>query len=208
MSRTFQSVLDAFVTVQSQWEGYLDFMYTDEIGLVTTGMGNEIDPLSKALALPWSRNTDETPATPDEITKEWQAVKDNHVSGRFDAPYDELMTTLHLKLEDIASLVVEQLLSNEAVLAAFFPQFDQFPADAQMAIHGMAWAMGPGFPHSFPQFTAAANRGSWVEAKAQSKFRLEAPQRLVGHNLMFQNAAIVKANNLDKSILYYPKVAQ
>jgi hypothetical protein len=219
---TRDSVVDAFPKIQMQWEGYESNMYTDVLGLVTTGIGNLIDgnsiasPMasntaySLALQLPWIHKSDGQPATQAEIIQDWQTVKAAHTqSGTYDAPRDRQITQLKLSPTAIADLVASKMLDNEGILLASFPNFAQFPADAQMAIHGMAWAMGPAFvpKDGFTKFAAAANAQNWADAKAQSAFKGAAPQRKAGQDQMFDNAAKAVAAGLDFNTLWYPGIA-
>lgn len=220
-SATRDSVVDSFPTVQRQWEGYEPEMYTDSIGLVTTGIGNKIDDgdathasgmdgYGPALKLPWVHKSDGKPATQAEIIQDWQTVKAAHkASGSYDAPTDRKITQLKLSDLAIQDLVASQLITNEHDLVKSLPGFASFPADAQMVIHGMAWAMGGGFipADGFHTFAAAANNQNWPAAKAASAFRGAAPQRKAGHDLMFDNAARVRASNASYDTLWYPRVA-
>lgn len=219
---TRDSVLDAFQKVQSQFEGSaknFDFMYTDQLGFVTTGMGNKIDdnsPTDKspgingygpALKLPWVHKSDGQPATQAEIIQDWQTVKNAHTAdGTYDAPNDAKITQLKLSQTVLQDLIASQVVSNEEVLLKSFSNFGSFPADAQMAIHGMAWAMGAGFvpTYGFTAFQKAANAQDWAAAKANSAFKGAAPQRKAAHDKMFDNAATVKAADIDPNVLWYP----
>lgn len=219
---TRDSVLDNFQKTQSQFEGSaknFDYMYTDAIGFVTTGMGNKIDdnsPTDKspgingygpALKLPWIHKSDGQQATQAEIIQDWQTVKNAHTAdGTYDAPNDAKITQLKLAQPALQDLIASQIVSNEEVLLKSFPNFADFPADAQMAIHGMAWAMGAGFvpAYGFTKFAAAANAQDWPTAKANSAFKGAAAQRKAAHDKMFDNAAVVAANKLDAAALWYP----
>jgi hypothetical protein len=219
---TRKSVLDAFQRVQSEFEGsakQFDFMYTDILGLVTTGMGNLIDGNSNktpmadmnaygpALRLPWVHKSDGQPATQAEIIQDWQTVKNAHTqTGTYDAGKDSKMTQLRLPQDALQNLIADQVTSNEKALLQSFPGFAGFPADGQMVIHGMGWAMGSGFvpAYGFKAFADAVNRGDWVAAKANSAFKLESPQRKTAHDKMFDNAAKVVAQKLDPETLWYP----
>ncbi len=216
---TRSSVMDAFVKTQSQWEGVESNMYTDVLGLVTTAIGYLIDsnnnktPMANmsgyapALIIPWVHKSDGQPATQAEIIQDWQTVKNAHTtSGTYDAPNDRKITQLKISPLVRQDLTASRMASNENDLLPSHPGFANFPADAQMAIHGMAWAMGGGFipKDGFKAFADAANRGDWLAAKAQSSFKGAAPQRKAGHDKMFDNAAKVMANKLDYGTLFYP----
>ncbi len=68
------SVSKAFKSFNTKFEGYLTYMYGDVKNLVTTGMGNLVDPIGQALSLPWV-NSDGSPASQQQITDAWNAVK-------------------------------------------------------------------------------------------------------------------------------------
>jgi len=210
---TRNSVMDVFQKTQTQFEGFVDVMYTDVIGLVTTGMGNLIDDKSgingygPALQYAWIRKSDGQPATQAEIIQDWQTVKNAHTaSGTFDLPNDRKITQLKLPPLVIQDMIASRFANNEKELLKSFPGFASFPADGQMAIHGMAWAMGSAFVPvlGFHMFADAVNRGDWLAAKAQSAFQKEAKERKAGHDKMFDNAAKAVANKLDFGTLWYP----
>jgi len=210
---TRNSVMDAFVKTQSQWEGVESEMYTDILGLVTTAIGYLIDDKSgingygPALVIPWIHKSDGQPATQAEIIQDWQTVKNAHkASGTYDAPNDRKITQLKIPPLVIQDLTASRMADNEKELVKSLPHFADAPADAQMATHGMAWAMGGAFipKDGFHAFADAFNRGDWAAAKANSNFRGAAPQRKAGQDKMFDNAAIVAANKLDPDTLWYP----
>jgi hypothetical protein len=210
---TRNSVIDAFPKVQGQWEGVESEMYTDVLGLVTTAIGYLVDDKSgingygPALVIPWIHKSDGQPATKAEIIQDWQTVKNAHkASGSYDAPNDRKITQLKISPLVIQDLTASRMADNEKYLLQSLPHLADAPADAQMAIHGMAWAMGGAFipKDGFHAFADAVNRGDWVAAKANSNFRGAAPQRKAGQDKMFDNAAIVAANKLDPDKLWYP----
>ena len=210
---TRNTVLDAFVKVQSPWEGVAYVMYTDKLGLVTTAIGYLIDDKSgingyaPALVIPWVHKSDKQPATQAEIIQDWQTVKNAHSqSGGYDLPTDKKITQLEIPDLVVQDLTASRMADNEKELLKAFPHFASFPADAQMAIHGMAWAMGAAFvpAYGFHAFADAANKGDWAAAKANSNFKGAAPERKAGQDKMFDNAAIVAANKLDPDKLWYP----
>ena len=68
------SVRAAWCDFNRSLEGWISWMYLDVLGLVTTGMGNLIDPMSTALGLPWVDETG-TQGSQNDIAAEWRAVK-------------------------------------------------------------------------------------------------------------------------------------
>jgi hypothetical protein len=140
-------------------------MYLDVKGLVTTGMGNLIDPLEAALRLTW-HSADGATATPDEVRHEWHRIKTNLPLAHLGAKAAKRVATLHLNEADIDTLVFSKLDHDVAILKAnpAFADFDDWPADAQLALLSMGWAMGPGFGTRFPRFSTACAAGDFAAA--------------------------------------------
>jgi GH24 family phage-related lysozyme (muramidase) len=194
------SVLATFGSFNTKFEGALSYMYTDKLGLVTTGIGNLIDPIAHALALPWKLG-DGTLASRGEVQAEWDRVKAAWPGVQSVATRS--ITTLHLDQADIDHMVAIKARENEDVLRGRYSNFDTMPADAQMGIHSMAWAMGPAF--RFPQFDAAVNANDFRTAAVQSVFRGTGVQpRIDADKILFNNAAIVTEAGGDPEVLYYP----
>lgn len=214
------SVLASFGTFQGQIEGSkLPYMYTDNKGLVTTGTGNLIDPLPMALVLPW-RRADGTLAARDEIEEAWNTVK--NAFPDIQSTRCAGLTTIRLNEPDLDHLLAEKAHGNDEYIRAQFPAFDSWPADAQMAIHSMAWAQGASF-QGWPRLSAALNAsppdflaaaGPPGDAANRPSFRGQAwlndtgnaglRPRNLENKVLFQNAARVLANRLDPEPLYWP----
>lgn len=158
------SVLSAFPKFSSDFEGLVPFMYLDKLGLVTTGVGNLINSVAAAQELPW-KEPGGAPATKERIASEWQKVHalvgvrnpktgnlwTDEGGGHF-GPF----TTIRLSNSDIGTLFLQKMKSNDTYLLKQFPSYHVWPADAQLALHSMAWAMGPSF--KYPKFAAAVNK--------------------------------------------------
>lgn len=205
----------AFVAFSAPFEGICTWLYLDVLGYVTTGMGNLVDPILLATALPW-QNPDGTPTSPEDVRAAWTAV-DGHRSdpkgtrqtsglatqygGAFQG-----VTTIRLDHAGIDALCARQLASNEAIMHRYFPGFDNLPADAQLCLHSMAWAMGAGFGQSFVNFRDAINAGRYGDAAPLSVFRGAGVQRRIQQDeLLLRNAQAVVDGGLDPDALYWPK---
>lgn len=199
------SVLQNFSAFTTKFEGRVPYMYTDVKGLVTTGIGNLIDPIAMALGLPW-KNADGSPASQDEITSEWNTVKSAWPGIQSTATRS--ITQLHLDPADIDHIVAEKAAQNEDILRQGFPGYDSLPADGQMLLLSMAWAMGPAFYKGFPHFTTAVNNGDWQTAATQSHMNDVGNPGLVPRNqanlLLAANAGAVAAAGGDPEVLYWP----
>lgn len=208
----YPSVRSAFPTFSKNFEGRVSYMYLDIKGLVTIGVGNLIDPMSLALPLPFVHKSDLSSATQDEIQTDWQAVK-----GRPDLAtvkdylkQFDLLTALKLTDDSIDQLVLSKLDSNVTTLknTTEFADLDNWPADAQLGLFSMAWAMGPAFGPGFPSFRAACAAKDWNTAATQSRMNDTnnpglTPRNTANHTL-FSNAAQVVAQGLDFTVLQYP----
>ena len=200
-------------------------MYTDAIGCVTTGYGNLIDcaatnssgkvdctgcstPPVSATSLGWLRNSTGVLASPTEVVGEWQTVKNGGAAYRSTAAAK--VTTLHLSADTIQTLFNSVTASDEAAIRKFIPKYDSIPADAQLALLSMSWAMGTAGLDSFktlvnainaspPDFTTAANESHMQGVGIDARNAMD--------KLAFQNAATVIANKLDPSALYWPGTA-
>ena len=157
-----QSAVDVFVTFTTKFEGRVNSMYLDlhiPDPLVTIGVGNLIDPLSMALVLPfvWP---DGRRATPAEITAAWQAVKGRVDLAKVGFRAFEAITPLRLTDDSVADLVRGRMQTNEKFLLTRFPDWDAWPADAQLAMHSISWAAGAGIhaPHLQEALTASPPR--------------------------------------------------
>lgn len=160
------SVSAAFVPWSLPFEGDEHCMYLDALGLVTTGMGNLIDPRSLALNLPW-KHPDGSLASQDEITTEFYRVKANTSLKWRGAMAARAFTTLRISDADIETLDAAALETDAKILAGYYPDFVNWPADAQLGALSMAWAMGPGFPSFFPSFSRYVRSRDWLGAASE-----------------------------------------
>lgn len=195
-----------FSNFTAQFEGSVDHMYLDVLGLVTVARGNLIDPITMALGLPFERNG--VRVSRDEIAAEWRTVKARQDLARVGARSFRSITSLRLSTKGIDDLVISKLLETESYLRKRFPEYDSWPADAQLGILSMAWAMGPGF--KFKTFEAAVLKKDFVTAAANCKMNETGnpglKPRNVANQLLFLNAARVIASPeaYDSSTLYWP----
>lgn len=208
-----QSVIDKWHEYSTPLEGRVPSMYLDILGLVTCGVGNLIDPMSAALELPWKRDSDGQRAAPDEVRAAWTLLKSRPDYARRSTAAARALTKLHLDDADIDALVSRKLSDNQAYIRQHhFPMFEDFPADAQLGILSMAWAVGPGFPTKFPSFTRSVLAGDWLGARDNCTIREAGNPGVVPRNranrVCFTNAEIVARCGMDRSELHWPTIAQ
>jgi len=207
-----QSVIDSWHAYSQPLEGRVNSLYLDVLGLVTTGVGNLVDPISLAERLPWTLE-DRTKADLAQLRADWHKLKDNaeYYSKRH-WRFARDATKVRLTDEAIDSLVASKRAEFETFLKShYFREWDTFPADAQLGIMSMAWACGPGFPLKFANFRRAVLAQDWTGAVASCKIREAGNPGVVPRNkhnrLCFANAALVKEHGLDPSQLYWPNPA-
>ena len=135
VTATRQVVLDAFATWVEPFEGCLSFMYCDQLGLVTCGLGFLVDPIEAALALPWIV-PGRGPATSDEVRAAWDAVKARQdLRMRGGVIYHTVGGNIvRLTQATIDTVTKQKLATNEAILVESFPSFAAWCADAQLAL--------------------------------------------------------------------------
>jgi Putative peptidoglycan binding domain len=213
------SVVKSWFNFNKSKEGYTDFMYTDALGLVTTGMGNLIEdrssssPAAITYQLPWKHRGSGALASRSEIDNAWHTVKSAFPGVSSFA--SKALTDLYLEPEAINQLVLQKLQGNQAILSRLFPRGATWPADAQTAVHSMSWAMGTGDPNnpsaggvaSFKQLVNALNQSppDFQTASDQSHMKgVGIDERNSANKQLFANAASVQAKGGNYDWLYFP----
>jgi len=203
-----QPVRDIWVEFNEPLEGLLNLMYADILGLVTTGMGSLIDPVALALPLPWEL-PDGSRAQRAHILEAWYAVKRDPLCAKKGWKYAAKLPRNNVRLSRVAvtELVFRKLDQNDATMAVQSSHpWDERPADAQLAVHSLMWAMGPHFWRKFPKFTASFMVGDYAgcaEECAIAPAKGTVIERNRRNRVLFENAARVVAEGLDPSELIW-----
>jgi GH24 family phage-related lysozyme (muramidase) len=213
MIDSVRNELGAFST---QFEGRVEYMYVDVKNLVTIGVGNLIDPIGTALPLPFVHKADpSSPASAAEVTSDWNAVKGDQTPGAVNplAAAGHLacapLTNLMLTDDAIDALVLARADQNVTVLTqtSEFADLQGWPADAQLALLSLSWAMGPAFGPGWPALRAACAARDWTTAAAACHMDDSNNPGLVSRNVadrvLFTNAAYVVDQGLDPASLTY-----
>lgn len=203
------SVSAFFQEFNEPFEGSIPWFYLDVRGLVTIGVGNLVDPLPVALSIPMT-SPDGTPASPSQITSDWNVVKSRQSLASSGARAFESLTTTRLIPSALSSLIQTRLASNDLVFSRRFSNWASWPADAQLGILSMAWAVGAGaILTSWPHFWSACLGLNFLGAAAQSQISTVGNPGVIPRNsaneLCFSNAAGVISSGSDRSVLWYPK---
>jgi hypothetical protein len=160
----YQGVIDFFPEFSKKLEGCVYHMYLDCIGKVTTGIGCLIDPVELARPVPWVLKGTTTRATPQQIHAEWALIKSRQDLAKYHYSYAGKLCNLRLTEEGVDQLLAARMKLFETDLKKEFPEWDIWPADAQLGVMSMAWAMGSGFTHTFKNFTNACKQHQWLLA--------------------------------------------
>ncbi len=145
-----QSAKEQIVDHLAWFEGYVPYMYLDSLGLVTTGIGNLLDPYSKYGKRVQFRRADGIPASDAELKAEFDLVKSKTTPGG-NAPQAayrsyrafEPITKLRATLADISLAVLEAVRQHEAAALQYFGRdFETAPADVQVVLVQMSYAGG------------------------------------------------------------------
>jgi len=226
-------VKPALYNYLSSHEGYTPFLYADKYNLVTTGIGfladgsarNTVDTSEHAitggtvnpLTMQWFHKGDgwtpknpvtADPASDDEVRAAWIAVKTAGMQLRGGFAYADT-TNLSLSIQGIQDTFYALQDGFESELRGYFPTWDSWPADAQLATMIMSWAMGPAFPRKFPRFASAANALDFTTAAQESFYEggggtLDNRQgRNADTYAMFLNAASSVGSGGDPDILFF-----
>lgn len=185
-------------------------MYLDVEGLVTTGVGDLIDSVPAAVELTWTVRATGQQATLEQIETEWHHVKGLQGMKGAGGKAFRGMTSLDLTSESLAKLIEDKLVEAETCLRQSFPDYDSWPADAQLGVLSMAWALGPEFARwGWPHFRSAALAQDWTEAADQCRMKEEGNPGVRPRNdadqILFRNAAWVASHGLPASGLYWPQ---
>lgn len=200
----FPSVRSNFIWF-STIEGRVNYMYLDIKGLVTTAEGILIDPIQTALSYPWTHK-DGSPASRNDIIMEWRKIKLHQELAQQGHRAAKNLATLFLSEAAMNKMILDKFDSFAKILKNYFPKIDEFPADAQLGIMSMAWAMGPGFAPKFPNFTKHCNELDFEEASFECLMNTKNNAGLVPRNhanvKLFESASYVMEENLNLENIY------
>ncbi len=187
------SVLPKLRQFLAKYEGICSFMYLDKRqpkGLVTTGIGNLIDPKSLVHSYRWIRRSDKRPASRNEVEQEWDRIKALQKHKLRGGGYFEQFTRLKLAPGEIDRIFTQKANQFDKNLKRIFPKWDTFPAEAQFAMLIHAWANGTGkLKTGWPSYYNACLRRDWTTAANQCSWKGIDSGRLQHMKQLFNDAA-------------------
>lgn len=204
------SVARAFHGFSADLEGVVPFLYLDIKGLVTTAMGVLVDPMPMVDALPLCR-PDGSPASIAEKRAEWARVHARQDLRLRGGMVYRAVAQLHLTPEGVEAVTESRLRLTVAHLRRYYPDWDQWPADAQLGTLSMAWACGAAFGTAggWPKLHAALLARRWDDAAEECTIRGGGtiPLRNRRTRLCYRNARQVELWGLDPDVLHWPEEA-
>ncbi len=216
-----ESVRSTFYDFNAPYEGEVPWFYQDLKGLVSIGVGILADPIQLALNLPLV-HPDGTPADRAAIAAEWLRIKNlppddkGRTAAMLGHLYAKPHTRLRLTKEGLRLTLEGKLNQGEQILKQGFPEFEMWPADAQLATLSMMLACGPALwmptvgPNYWPKLTAALRAWDFTTAAVECFLKQEKEfpglkPRNVANRILYENAAIVNAHCLNPEVLRWPK---
>jgi len=200
-------VRERWVEFTEPLEGGVACLYNDIRGLTTVAYGNLCNSAGEAAAL-LLVHPDGTFATTAEKIAAWQAVHNDPRAAALGWRYAATLTPLRLTRDGMAGLALRRLELNDAALHNRLPDWETYPACAQMALHSLAWACGPGV--HFPKLFSAANARDWDACSVEIHMNEYTPEgklnaglvpRNVANKILMRNAQRVEAFHLDPDTL-------
>ncbi|AQW68362.1 hypothetical protein [Pseudomonas parafulva] len=146
-------------------EGNTDFMYLDDRGFVTVGVGFMLPNEQAALAYPFF-DLDDNPASDEQKRSEWRTIH-SLPSGYLPSWYSE-HGDLYLESEFIDSKVAELIDDSFMALSRIFPDVGQLPSAARIALQDMVYNLGEEGLRRYTNLRAAIARRDWQTAAAES----------------------------------------
>jgi GH24 family phage-related lysozyme (muramidase) len=153
-------------------EGCTTWLYCDDRGFVTIGIGNLVADADHCASLPFFHRLSPANAPPTAVTDDDKRSAYERVKNAFDnsksAAFYAGLTDLRLTTEYVTDLVGTRL-ANDFLpgITRLCPNFDTFPAPARRALVDMAYNLGVHGLGMFPHMLAACNAGDWAMAAGQ-----------------------------------------
>lgn len=152
-------VADYFSDLEAH-EGCCTWLYCDDRGNATTGIGNLVPDADACAALPWLGNDDPR----DAYTRVLNAFGPTKPAASVYLGISDL----RLSLDFVANLVGQRLETEFLPgIQRLCPGFDGFPLSARRALVDMAYNLGVHGLAKFPVMLAACNSGDWATAAKQ-----------------------------------------
>ena len=169
-------------------EGVVSHMYLDVVGLVTIGVGFMLPNPAAAQALNLVHRDTGDAAAAAEKSQDWESVNAQE-KAKLAGTYKKF-TKLDLPDEEIDRELAGRLGDFVRSLRQRFPDFDEFPDQAQIGLLDMIYSLGPrGLFHGFPKFCAAVDAQDWNTCAREGVRRNVSDARNADLEQLFLDAA-------------------
>lgn len=162
-------------------------IYQDIRGKVTGPYGILCDTPSEVAALPMD-HPDGRPATPAEKVAAYHAVKNSPDAARLGWRFAAKLSPLRFSLASMHAMALAKFDVNDRILSARLRgHWEDLPANAQMALHSLAWACGANA--HFPRLFDAVRAGDYELAAGEIHMNERTPEGLYNGGLVPRNRA-------------------
>ena len=189
------------------FEGGVPCLYNDVRGKTTIAFGNLCNMPGDAAALPLM-HPGGIPATTAQKIAAWHRVHDDPGGAQGGWRHSAKLTDLRLTREAMTALAMRRADANNAILIQRLPDFEDFNACAQLALHSWAWAGGAAdpYPHMFAallerDFAVAAVEIFMKEVTPEGIRNTGLVPRNVANRILMKNAARVDAFKLNPDMI-------
>lgn len=200
-------VRDAFIRFTEPLEGGVACCYADIRGKVTVAYGNLVDSPGEVAALPLVRADGSLASIAEKIAL-WNVLHDDPNAANGGWRYASRLSPLRLPREAMTGLALSRLDVNDRILAAKYPNWEDLPACAQLALHSLAWACGANA--HYPRLTNDVLAGDYEAAAIEIYINEWTPEgkhnsglvpRNMANKILMRNAGRVVAFHLDPDLL-------
>lgn len=217
-------VRETWLALTEPLEGGVSCLYADIRGIPTIAYGNAVFTPSEAAGLDLVR-PDGTPASTAEKVALWNQISNDKTAPRAGWTYSAKLSPLRLTRAGMTALALAKYDTNDRILRARCPDWDELPACARMALHSLAWACGANA--HFPRLFTAVNARDFARtemrmvdgvptevvvggAALEIHMNERTPEGLhnaglvlrnVANKLLMRNAARVQAYKLDPQLI-------
>lgn len=180
-------------------EGYLVYFYADAKGLISIGKGFLAES-GGAPAIPASLVFNCVPAA---VRASWLAVKAEYMREQARFARGETTKTARINggahyievpgniaratRESVEATFLAHVAVDEAHLRTVFPEWDEWPWQAQLSTSSIAYAAGRYVEVDWPRFTAACRANDWGTAALECK---PSPAEMAKQNDSFQRRIV------------------
>lgn len=189
-------VPSAFLAFTEPLEGGVPCLYNDIYGGTTIAYGDLCNTPAAVVALPLMKPGG-IPATAAEKVAAFYAVHDDPLAASKGWRYAATLTTLRLTREAMSELALAKLASNDAALRKMLPDWEDYPANVQLAMHSWAWAVGTASP--YPRLFAALKARDFVRAAVEVHIDEDGPDHIRG--TADDNRGLIARNRANKILL-------